>query len=81
MNDLQIPHCPTCKGSGCSVTSGAHHHGTGSCQPCPDCNGSGHHPDTIEQLTSILEGGFDIGPVTAKIITITLLDALTGGTR
>ncbi len=78
MSDLQIPPCPTCHGEGiggCGHPKWEHN----NCPPCPDCNGSGHHPDTIKLLTSILEGGFDIGPVTAKIITVTLLDALTGG--
>ena len=52
MSDLQIPPCPTCGGSGrkddgCPTPDG------GSCGytvRCPDCDGSGHHPDTIVYL-------------------------------
>ena len=79
MDHNVVPPCPSCDGTGNrNRIENADYKGPWA---CPDCFGSGHHPDTIDQLTSILEGGFDIGPVTAKIIVSTLLDALTGDTE
>ncbi len=82
---IVVPACPTCHGNGTKVTvlqetpnAGRTHIITDELrEPCPDCNGSGHHPDTIERVIRANGETWDDEHVRAAVA---VLDALTGDT-
>ncbi len=82
---LPIPPCPT-PHIGQADNTGAWlvwsddrpNHGEPTC--CPDCNGSGHHPDIIERLATLLWNIYEIEPDAARNDAVAVLDAFTGDT-
>ncbi len=84
---IVVPSCPTCSGTG----NRNRIENTDYKAPwaCPDCNGSGHHPDTIKKVVEAIKLAWFGKPPDFAIqvddspdpeierVAITVLDALT----
>ncbi len=74
IQNVVVPPCPTCNGTGRTTTNKDYQRFTPG--PCPDCHASGHHPDTIDRIMAV-----DATLHNSPALAMAVLDALTGDTE